>query len=239
MHGGSRHGSRGQARSAPRSAGGRGPQGRPGPGKAPAKASGDGHTARADSGRTQPALPDPDRVSRLLEPVAHALGMDLESVRVTAAGRRRLLRVIVDADGGVSLDDIALASRELSARLDGASLMGELPYTLEVSSPGVDRPLTEARHWRRAKGRMVIVPLAGPAAHHGGNGQAGVEGRIVGVTAHGVTLDCDGVLREYRYADLGPGRVQVEFGHLDQDADGDSDDELDDEPLDEDAGEEE
>jgi ribosome maturation factor RimP len=239
MHGGSRHGSRGQARSAPRSAGGRGAHGRPGPGKASAKGAGDGPSARADTGRPQAALPDADRVSRLLEPVIHALGMDLESVRVTAAGRRRLLRVIVDADGGVSLDDIALASRELSARLDGASVMGELPYTLEVSSPGVDRPLTEARHWRRAQGRLVVAPLAGQAAHQGGNGQARVEGRIVGVTARGVTLDCDGVLREYRYADLGPGRVQVEFGHLDQGAGSDPDDELDDEPFDEDAGEEE
>jgi ribosome maturation factor RimP len=240
MHGGSRHGSRGQARSVSRSAGGRGASGRPGPGKASAKGAGDGPAARAESGRTQAPLPDPDRISGLLEPVIHALGMDLESVRVTAAGRRRLLRVIVDADGGVSLDDIAFASRELSARLDGASIMGEMPYTLEVSSPGVDRPLTEARHWRRATGRMVIAPLAGPTAHRGGNGQARVEGRIVGVTAQGVTLDCDGVLREYRYTDLGPGRVQVEFGHLDQgaDADADADDELDDEPFDEDAGEE-
>jgi ribosome maturation factor RimP len=237
MHGGSRYGSRGQARSASRSAGGRGGDGRPGSGKTPAKGSGAGAAARADSGKTQAPLPDVGRVSRLLEPVIHALGMDLESVRVTAAGRRRLLRVIVDADGGVSLDDIALASRELSARLDGATVMGELPYTLEVSSPGVDRPLTEARHWRRAKGRMVVAPLAGPAANH--DGQERVEGRVVAATVQGVMLDCDGVLREYPYADLGPGRVQIEFGHLDQGADGDSDDELDDEPFDEDAGEEE
>ncbi len=62
----------------------------------------------------------------------HALDMDLEGIRVTAAGRRRLLRIVVDADGGVSLDDIALASRELSLKLDDAAEMGELPYTLEV-----------------------------------------------------------------------------------------------------------
>ena len=86
--------------------------------------------------------------------------MDLEGVRVTSAGRRRLLRVVVDADGGVSLDDIEQVSRELSAVLDQAAAMGEAPYTLEVSSPGVDRPLTEPRHWRRAVGRLVTAPLA-------------------------------------------------------------------------------
>lgn len=215
MHGGSRHGSRGQAHSGGRSSGARSAQSRTGPGKTSAKA----ETGGAGRGPAEPAktaawLPDSDRLSRLLEPVVRAMGMDLESVRVTAVGRRRLLRVIVDADGGVSLDDIALASRELSARLDSASEMGELPYTLEVSSPGVDRPLTEPRHWRRAVGRLVVASITAQAGHSGGNGTAAVTGRVVGSNAGGVTLDCDGVLREYRYAELGPGRVQVEFGHL-------------------------
>jgi ribosome maturation factor RimP len=171
-------------------------------------------------------LPDNDRLVRLLEPVISALAMDLESVRVSAVGRRRLLRVVVDADGGVSLDDIARASRELSVRLDNTTAMGELPYTLEVSSPGVDRPLTQPRHWRRAAGRLVVVPLT---ADNTGNGAVTVEGRIAGTTDKGVTLDCGGVLREFTYAELGPGRVQVEFGHLDSGAD-----ELDGEPDEED-----
>jgi ribosome maturation factor RimP len=233
MHGGSRHGSRGQAHSGPRTAGGRGAPGRTGPGKAPAKAVAGSAGQGQPGGKGTAGLPDSDRLSRLLEPVVRAMGMDLESVRVTAAGRRRLLRVVVDADGGVGLDAIALASRELSARLDRASEMGELPYTLEVSSPGVDRPLTEPRHWRRAVGRLVEAPLTGQAAHHGGNGAAIVEGRIAGASASGVTLDCDGVLREFQFAELGPGRVQVEFGHLHS-----ADDGAEDEPDDEDQGEE-
>jgi ribosome maturation factor RimP len=164
----------------------------------------------------------------LLEPVVRAMGLDLESVRVTAAGRRRLLRVIVDGDGGVSLDTISLASRELSARLDGASHMGELPYTLEVSSPGVDRPLTERRHWRRAVGRLVIAPLTGAAGLQAGNGSGQVEGRIASTSDRGVTLDCGGKLREFSYAELGPGRVQIEFGHLEPGADGNGDEARDD-----------
>jgi ribosome maturation factor RimP len=91
--------------------------------------------------------------------------------------------------------------------------MGELPYTLEVSSPGVDRPLTERRHWRRAVGRLVIAPLAGAAGQHAGNGMTHVEGRIAAASDRGVTLDNGGGLREYSYAELGPGRVQIEFGH--------------------------
>jgi ribosome maturation factor RimP len=162
---------------------------------------------RGGTGPRALPLPDADRLTRLLEPVITAMNMDLESIRVTAVGRRRLLRVVVDADGGVSLDDIALASRELSVKLD--PVMGELPYTLEVSSPGVDRPLTQPRHWRRAVGRLVVAPLADGVA----------EGRITRCTDRGVTLERDGRTSEYSYAELGPGRVQVEFGHFDLDLD--------------------
>jgi ribosome maturation factor RimP len=209
MHGGSRRGSRGQAHSGSKGAGARGTGSR----DAVAR-DGQGRAARP-----APPLPDADRLTQLLEPVVHALDLDLESLRVSAAGRRRLLRVVVDADGGVSLDTMALASRELSARLDGAVEMGEQPYTLEVSSPGVDRPLTEPRHWRRAIGRLVVVSLTGQNGQHAGNGAGPAEGRIAAAGDHGVTLDCDGVLHEYGYADLGPGRVQVEFGRLEPDED--------------------
>ena len=233
MHGGSRQGSRGHAHSGARGTGGRGAPSRNGAGKADRAGASGAVRSRGGAGPAASGLPDADRLVRLLEPVIHAMGMDLESVRVTTAGRRRLLRVIVDADGGVSLDTIALASRELSARLDGATEMGELPYTLEVSSPGVDRPLTEPRHWRRAIGRLVVVPLPAQTGNQKGNGAVIVEGRIAGSSDKGVTLDCGGVLREYAYPELGPGRVQVEFGHLEP-----GEDELgDDQPDDEDQGE--
>ena len=223
MHGGSRHGS-------PRAAQGRQAQGKQAQGKQAQGKQTQGKPARPP--RPAVSLPDADRLTRLLEPVVHALDLDLESVRVSAAGRRRLLRVIVDGDGGVSLDTIALASRELSARLDQAVEMGELPYTLEVSSPGIDRPLTEPRHWRRAVGRLVVVPLAAANGHQDEPGAAPVEGRIAGTSDSGVTLNCDGELREFGYAELGPGRVQVEFGHLDSGA-GEPDDDADD-PAEED-----
>jgi ribosome maturation factor RimP len=162
-------------------------------------------------------LPEPADLARVLEPVVRAAGMDLESVRVTPAGRRRLLKLVVDADGGAGLDQIAEVSREVSVRMDASGIMGEVPYTLEVSSPGVDRPLTEPRHWRRAQGRLVSAPLA--AAGRDSSRQTGaagqppaVAGRILAAGDTAVTLDIEGDRREFSYAELGPGRVQVEFG---------------------------
>ena len=184
-----------------------------------AKGKVNGREAGPRAAQTGP-LPDSDRLARLLEPVVHAMDMDLEGVRVSAAGRRRVLRVFVDADGGVSLDDIALASREMSIKLDSSAEMGDQPYTLEVSSPGVDRPLTQPRHWRRAAGRLVVAPLRAEAnGQNDGNGAGTAEGRITGWSEHGVILERDGVTREYQYAELGPGRVQVEFGHFDDSPD--------------------
>src|SRR5215471_180207 len=161
-------------------------------------------------------LPEPAELVRVLEPVVRATGMDLESVKVSPAERRRLLKLVVDADGGVGLDAIAEVSREVSARLDASGAMGEVPYTLEVSSPGVDRPLTEPRHWRRAQGRLVSAPLAAPDGP--GSGRAGarrpptMHGRILLAGDTSVTLDIEGDRVELDYDELGPGRVQVEFG---------------------------
>jgi len=143
-------------------------------------------------------------IADVIGPVIAGAGMDLESVRVSAAGRRRLLRVVVDSDRGVSLDDAAAVSRKLSAALDAAPVMGDFPYTLEVSSPGVDRPLTDPRHWRRAVGRLVQVTAAdaGP-----------ISGRVLAADSDGVTLDVAGDHRRFGYAALGAGAIQVEFGH--------------------------
>jgi ribosome maturation factor RimP len=150
---------------------------------------------------------DEGRIADVIRPVVAAAGMDLESVRLTAAGRRRLLRVVVDSDQGVSLDDAATVSRELSAALDAVAVMGDFPYTLEVSSPGVDRPMTDPRHWRRAVGRLVQVTVTDSA------GSGSVTGRIVSADADGVTLDVEGTRRRFPYAVLGAGAIQVEFGH--------------------------
>ncbi|MGW0484321.1 ribosome maturation factor RimP [Nonomuraea sp. NPDC003214] len=152
-----------------------------------------------------------DHLMKLLEPVVGAEGLDLEDVTVTQAGKRKLLRVVVDRDGGVSLDDVADVSQAVSAALDEDDTMGQSAYTLEVSSPGVDRPLTEPRHWRRAAKRLVKAELRDGTV---------VEGRVIAADDSGVDLDVEGAGRRLDYQDLTRGRVQVEFRRID-DVDGD------------------
>jgi ribosome maturation factor RimP len=140
------------------------------------------------------------QLRELLEPVVATVGYDLEDVTVTKAGRRSVVRVVVDRDGGVDLDAVADVSRTVSAAMDDADPLGEQPYVLEVTSPGVDRPLTEPRHWRRNIGRMVTA--------------GDVSGRISDVSESGVTFDVEGTARDVAFADLSAGKVVVEFKRL-------------------------
>jgi ribosome maturation factor RimP len=192
-----------------------GRQGHGGPRQAPgqrparsASAARGGNGPRAASG-PRAVSAEEARIADAIRPVVTASGMDLESVRVSAAGRRRLLRVVVDSDRGVSLDDAAAVSREISSALDRLAVMGDFPYTLEVSSPGVDRPLTEPRHWKRATGRLVTVALT-----RGDIPGEALTGRVVQADADGVILDTEGVHSRFPYDVLGAGAIQLEFGRL-------------------------
>lgn len=146
--------------------------------------------------------PTPERVEEALASRAAELGLDIEDVTVTSAGRHRMLRIAVDQDGGVSLDALAEATRALSDALDETDLMGEHPYTLEVTSPGVDRPLTLPRHWRRNADRMVAVTTA--------DGET-VTGRIRSSDDDAAVLDVSGRERKLAYADVVRAKIQVEF----------------------------
>jgi len=145
---------------------------------------------------------DQESLLALLGPIVSERGLDLEDVVVTPAGKRRLLRVIVDQDGGVELDAVAAVSSAVSQALDESSVMGGAPYVLEVTSPGVDRPLTEPRHWRRNISRLVKASLADGTT---------VLGRISAADDESVTLDVDGEARRLELAAVTSGRVQVEF----------------------------
>jgi ribosome maturation factor RimP len=231
MRGNSRRGTPRQARADGRLGAGRDGRGRSsagrGSGPGGGRAAYDGRPGPGNRGSAPGAsgslAADTARVTGVIEPVLHAMDIDLEAVKIARAGRRRVLRVIVDADGGVSLDDIAEVSRELSVRLDAKNAMGDAPYTLEVSSPGVDRPLTQPRHWRRAIGRLVAVPLTN--SDHDSEPDSPADpgtqtGRVIDADQDGVTLEINGSQRVLSYAELGPGRVQIEFGRL---SDGDTD----------------
>ena len=143
-----------------------------------------------------------DRLAGVLSEPLAAVGLDVEAIELTPAGRRRLLRVAVDKDGGVTLDDIADATKEVSRVLDSSDVMGEQAYTLEVTSPGTDRPLTLPRHWRRNQGRLVKVALT--------DGRA-VSGRITSSDDSLAVVDVDGTAQEVAYDDVAKAKIQIEF----------------------------
>ena len=143
-----------------------------------------------------------DQIEQELAIPLGALGLDVEAVELTPAGKRRILRIAVDGDDRVTLDAVADATKKVSEVLDASDVMGEQPYTLEVTSRGVDRPLTLPRHWRRNADRLVKVTTADGAT---------VTGRIVGSDDTAATLDVDGTRSEVAYSDVAKALVQVEF----------------------------
>jgi ribosome maturation factor RimP len=143
------------------------------------------------------------------------LALDVEAVEITPAGKRRVLRVAVDKDGGVTLDDVAEATRVIDAVLEASDVMGEHPYTLEVTSRGVDRPLTLPRHWRRNADRLVKVTLTDGTTFTGRIGATG-ETRA--------SVEVSGEDREVAYADVDKALVQIEFNRKKTDDTGDTGD---------------
>jgi ribosome maturation factor RimP len=150
---------------------------------------------------------DRDSLLALLRPVVEGDGLDLEDVVVTPAGKRRLLRVVVDRDGGLGLDKVAAVSTAVSKALDDSDVMGGAPYVLEVTSPGVDRPLTEPRHWRRNLTRLVTVSTAEATT---------LEGRLTEVDDEGIGVDVDGAVTRLPWDRVSSGRVRVEFNRREE-----------------------
>ncbi|MEU9227296.1 ribosome maturation factor RimP [Streptomyces massasporeus] len=153
-----------------------------------------------------------ERLRELLEPLVTSQGLDLEEIEVDSVGRKRVLRVVVDSDTGADLDLIADVSRALSAKLDETNAMGEGEYTLEVGTPGAERPLTEPRHYVRATDRLVKFQLS-----EGGE----LVARILKVDDEGVDTEVPGVkgrkatARRIAFDDIVRARVQVEFSRKD------------------------
>jgi ribosome maturation factor RimP len=155
------------------------------------------------------------------------LGLVVEDVAVTPAGKRRLVRIWLDRDlaglepgdessvvDPLSLDEVADATRVISTGLDNSDAAGEAPYVLEVGSAGVDRPLTEPRHFRRNVTRLVEIRRA-----EGSDGGV-ITGRLVAAGPTEVTLVVAATKNEPEttlcipYADIARAQVQVEFAHV-------------------------
>lgn len=144
-------------------------------------------------------------MAEVVGPVVERSGLEVDRIEITSAGKRSILRVFLDGDGpegrGPSLDEIADATRAISKALDDSPATGSAPYTLEVSSRGTSRPLTEPKHFRRNVGRLVALTLA----------DAKVTGRIAEADDEGVALDVDGAERRVTHPEIRKAVVQVEL----------------------------
>lgn len=145
------------------------------------------------------------QIAQVIEPILAEHGLELDRLDVTPIGKRSVLRVTVDGDGpdgrGPLLDDIAAASSAISVALDESPAVGKAPYTLEVSTRGISKPLTEPKHFRRNTGRLVKLSVG--AGH--------VTGRIVAFTDAGLEIDVDGQQRMVPLSDIDKAVVQVEM----------------------------
>jgi ribosome maturation factor RimP len=144
----------------------------------------------------------------LAEPIVRGLDCDLEDVVIRQAGKRRLVRIVVDHhSGGLTLDLVATISREISRELDESSVLGNSAFVLEVTSPGVDRPLRVPRHWSRAIGRLVqVTPTSGDP----------FEGRVLRAEETLAVLYVDGSEVTVAYSEVARAVVQVEFTRIEE-----------------------
>jgi ribosome maturation factor RimP len=142
-------------------------------------------------------------LTELLNPAVTRAGFILEDVTVTPVGKRRLVSVVVDCENrNPSLDEVTVVSKEVSSILDSYSLMGDMPFTLEVTTPGVDRPLTELRHWRKNVGRLVkITPVTGEK----------YVARIIAINPRDVVLESQGKEINVPFADITRAQIEIEF----------------------------
>jgi ribosome maturation factor RimP len=144
----------------------------------------------------------------LAEPIVAGLDCDLEDVVIRQAGKRRLVRIVVDhPSGALTLDLVASISREIARELEESSVLGNSAFVLEVTSPGVDRPLSIPRHWTRAVGRLVqVTPKSGDV----------LEGRVLRAGESEAVLDVDGTETTVAYAGVARAVVQVEFTRIEE-----------------------
>jgi ribosome maturation factor RimP len=151
-----------------------------------------------------------DQISELVTPAVSDLGFYLEDVHVATPGSHRIVTCIVDGDASLNLDQVTSVSRVISELLDEAAFMGETPFTLEVTSPGVDRPLTQPRHFAKNVDRLLkIIKLDG----------SDVTGRILSNTDTDVTLTVtvkkETIEQTVSLADIKRAVVEIEFNRKD------------------------
>jgi len=175
------------------------------------------------------------RLAEALEPLLATREVDLEDVVVSRAGKRTLVRIVIDKDGGIDLDTVASLSELIGDAVEDSAILGDAPYLLEVTSPGVDRPLKLPRHWRRNAGRLVKVTTTSDETF---------VARILDADDDAAVVALDDGTRRLTYEEVVRAVVQVEFNKVapddfvdEDDVTDDIDDDLDDD-SDDDVAEE-
>jgi len=146
-----------------------------------------------------------ETIQEALEPVVEAAGFFLEDVHIASPGKRRVVTCVVDGETNLNLDEVTSVSRDIATVLEDAPFMGDTPFTLEVTSPGVDRPLTQPRHWMKNKTRLVRVVML--------NGEV-IAGRIIEIDEDGVLLlvgEKDAREVKVTFAEMKKALVEIEF----------------------------
>jgi ribosome maturation factor RimP len=139
-----------------------------------------------------------EQVLAVITPAIESLGFYIEDITITSAGKRSLLTVIVDGDTHLSLDQVTVATKAISEIVENLPTLGNNPFTLEVTSPGLDRPLTKPRHWRKNQDRLIKVIL---------NDGKEINGRIKDSTETSVTVDDQTI----NLSDIKRATLEVEF----------------------------
>ena len=151
-------------------------------------------------------MADQMAVRAAAEPILSSLGLELVDVEIVGSGRARTLRLTIDREGGIDLDTLAEANKPLSDALDAVDAVPG-PYTLELSSPGLERPLRRPAEFRRFVGTTISVkshdPVSGARRH---------RGLLVDVDDGGIGIEVDGELRRFSYDAIASARTVFEWG---------------------------
>ncbi len=139
-----------------------------------------------------------EQVLAVITPAIESLGFYVEDITITSAGKRSMLTVIVDGDTHLSLDQVTVATKAISEIVENLPTLGNNPFTLEVTSPGLDRPLTKPRHWRKNQDRLIKIVLT--------DGKE-IKGRIKDSNETSVTVNDQTI----NFADIKRATLEVEF----------------------------
>ncbi len=146
------------------------------------------------------------RLEELIRTISQDLGLDVLEYDLFQAGQRKILRIFIDKDGGVNVSDCSRLSRELGAALDLDDVL-PFAYILEVSSPGLDRPLKTPRDFLRQRNRLLKLQLTEP---HDVLGRK-VLGQLIDADENGIVIQLEGTDYRFEYGQLLSAKVEVSF----------------------------